>query len=147
MTSIDAATPTSVLVQSVCQFLADQGLGQYPAPGQVYDGSAPAICEVYLPDEPNVALAVAVYGREVPVDPHEGSWVQPLQIRGRGDVNATPLAVMDLMDGVRAALNGLHHATIGSVNVARVGFVYSADLGRDANGRQEQTDNYRLVLQ
>lgn len=138
---------TSAVVRGLLTYLDAAGVGQYTTTGQVFDGSSPALSEMTLPDHPDVAVAVALYDREISADPRSGGRVAMIQVRGRGAVNAPALDTSSLMDQVRSHLHGVHHATLGGVNVARVGFVYSALLGRDANGRQEQTDNYRVIFE
>lgn len=139
---------TSDLVEGFLTYLDEEDHGEYiTEEGEVYTAGSVALANGRLPAEPHQVIGVTFYNPELNPNPAEGSWVIHLQVRGRGAAGEPDSQTADRMDRVRNSLHGLHHATLGSVKVARVAFTFGGPIGPDANGCQEYTDNYRVVLQ
>lgn len=105
-----------------------------------------ALTAKVLPDSPDRALAVTVYGREESPDPNLSDLVLAVQVRSRGRA-ADPLECDDLAEAARLALHQAHRTTWGSLRIERVYWFTGGHIGPDENGRQERSDNYRMVLQ
>ncbi len=96
-----------------------------------------------LPQSPDRALAVSVYDLDLDVAlPTTGVMVQILaRAPGASD------DVDDLADDVIDVMHAVHHATWGALRVERCVHESSAPLGADDNGREERSDNFRIITQ
>ncbi|MBN0039387.1 hypothetical protein JN535_04255 [Cellulosimicrobium cellulans] len=88
---------------------------------------------------PDEAVGVTVYGGSDELE--NGLTARRVQLWHRGPTNAPDGA--DALAGASfAALQGL--SRVGGINTAfRLNF---AHLGADANGRQERSDNYQIII-
>lgn len=125
-------------LRGVAEHLATEGVGKWPGP---YTAGDTAVVLKRLPATPDRALAITVYDVDLDVElPNEGLMVQVVS-RAPGLVDA----VDDLADAVLAVMHGTHHATWGDLHVSRCVHISTAPLGADGNGREERSDNYRII--
>lgn len=105
-----------------------------------------ALTAKVLPDTPDRALAVTVYDRSENPDPNLPDLVLAVQVRARGRVT-DPLECDDLAEDARLALHQVHRVTWGDLRIERIYWFSGGHIGPDESGRQERSDNYRMVLQ
>jgi hypothetical protein len=130
---------TTEVTYAVAQILADAGAGVWRPTGPAYTAAEVAIAYGPLPASPDRAIGVTVYTQTD--DPMTGLADRYVQVRSRGSRGA-PNGADIVADAAFAAL----HNTYRTRGLARVTRTSTAPLGADENGRQERTDNYRIVL-
>lgn len=120
------------LTELLCTWLDAAGVGTWlPDAGTIFYGA--------IPEDAEAACGVTVYATTDDVE--IGTATRYVQVRYRGardDVRGANR----LADAGFEALQGVHHRD----GIARARRVSSAHLGADANGRQERTDNYQIIL-
>lgn len=125
----------SAVRRIVAQRLADAGVGTY---AEVLDGSeAWPIHWRKMPASPDEALVIACYGLG-------GDYELGVQVRVRGSRDSTTSAE-DQADAVRTALHGLAGVTLDGTTLVLLTSLSTAELGSDANGRDELAVNFRAV--
>lgn len=130
---------TSDLTTALCVLLDVAGVGQWRPAGPAYTTAETAIVYGPLPALPDRAIGVTVYIQDD--DLVTGLADRMVQVRFRGAKNA-PNGADVLADAAFTALHGVAH-TSGIALIARSS---TAPLGADTNGRQERTDNYRVII-
>lgn len=131
---------TSDALRGVAQHLAAAGLGAWSTT-IAYGPNDTAVVLKDLPDKPDRALAVVVYGLDLDViDPAIGVRVQ-VTSRAPGPADAVDI----LGDSVIAVMHSLHRAAWGDLWVSRCVHVSTAPLGADEAGRHERSDNFRII--
>ena len=90
-----------------------------------------------MPAQPDRAVVVSCYGLG-------GEHEQGVQVRVRGSVEDSTTAE-DRGDLIRTQLHGLADLTHGDTTLVLLTFLSMADLGSDANGRDQVTVNFRAV--
>lgn len=90
-----------------------------------------------MPASPDRAVVVACYGLG-------GEHEQGVQVWVRGTVEDSTTAE-DRGDLIKARLHGLAGVTFGDTTLVLLTFTSMADLGSDANGRDQVTVNFRAV--
>lgn len=129
----------AALTEHVCQALADAGLGWKYQPTTPYGSGDVGIFYGDIADSPDQAVGVRVYSTVD--DIRTGLAIRFVQLHFRGAKGVRRGA--DAMAGKAfGALHGRHHAGV----VSRYVRTSSAQLGADANGRQERADNYQIIL-
>lgn len=126
------------LTITLCQWLAAAGIGVW-SPAAPAPSDAAAIFYGPLGEHPDRAVGVTVYGTDD--DVALGTGTRRVQVRYRGasdDVRGANL----LADAGFEALHGVHYRD----GIARARRISSAPLGPDADGRQERTDNFEIIL-
>lgn len=136
-------TTTTQIHTAIAQRLAEQGVGVFRASG-AYTAGETGITIKAVPQSPDRIVAVTVY--DVDEDPDPASTWQTFTVQVRYRAGKYPTDVDDLADAAHTALT-VHHQTWGAVRVDRCHRQSFIPIGADANGRQERTDNYRLVTQ
>lgn len=128
------------VLRGVAEHLAASGVGFWsesePAPA-----GATLIALKRLPESPDRAVAVSVYGMDM--DAVLPDVEVPVQVLARSPGAADD--VDELADDVVAAMHGVHHATWGSLRVQRCVHASTAPLGADHNGREERSDNFLIT--
>ena len=90
-----------------------------------------------MPAQPDRAVVVSCYGLG-------GEHEQGVQVRVRGSVEDSTTAE-DRADLIKTQLHGLAGVTHGDTTLVLLTFLSMADLGSDANGRDQVTVNFRAV--
>lgn len=135
------------LLEGLAAHIAGNGIAAWDPEG-VYDpDSAEAVITMRaLPDRPDRALALALYGDTDTDDVGLADVTPAVQIRTRGTTD--PRVVDDLADAVWQLLHGATMLTLGSgitaVHTTLIHRRSGALLGPDASGRHERTDNYYI---
>jgi hypothetical protein len=128
------------VLRGVAAHLAASGIGYWsetePAPT-----GATLIALKRLPDSPDRAVAVSVYGMDL--DAVLPDVELPVQVLARSPGVVDD--VDDLADDVVTAMHGVHHATWGALRVQRCVHTSTAPLGADRNGREERSDNFLIT--
>ncbi len=127
------------VVTAICEALAMAGVGQWRPAGPGYSASEVGIFYGAIGSTPDLAIGVTLYAAGDPIG--EGAPDRFVQVRSRGDRGA-PHGADRLAGAVFRALHGTHHTG----GIARIARTSTAHLGADENGRQERTDNYRIIL-
>ena len=136
-------TTTTQIHTAIAQRLAEQGVGTYRPTG-VYTAAETGITIKAVPQSPDRIIAITVY--DVDEDPDPTNPWQAFIVQLRYRAGKYPTDVDDIADAAHTALT-VHHQTWGTVRVDRCHRQSFIPIGADANGRQERTDNYRLVTQ
>lgn len=127
------------LTEYIAYVLATAALGAWRPAGPVYAASETGIFYGAIGASPDRAIGVTVYATDDDLVTGKASrWVQ---LHFRGSPNA-PRSADDMAGAAFDALHGRHHAGA----VSRFIRTSSAPLGADANGRQERSDNYQIIL-
>jgi len=129
---------TSTLTTTVCALLDAAGVGQWRPAGPAYSAADVGIFYGPIGSAPDRAIGVTTYLQTD--DPVTGLAVRMVQIRCRGAKG--PAGADVIADAVFAALHMLHQTS----GIARITRTSTAPLGADGNGRQERTENYRVVI-
>ncbi|GEL47405.1 hypothetical protein CHO01_25210 [Cellulomonas hominis] len=133
----------SHVLRGIAAHLHAAGVGVWTGPEEVAPAGKTLIALKRLPPSPDRALAISVYDLDLDVElPNTGVMVQILS-RAPGAADE----VDDLADDALEAMHAVHHATWGALRVARCVHESTAPLGADGNGREERSDNYRIVTQ
>lgn len=125
----------------VCQHLHDLKLGLYPGLGRSYPhrSGLPPIYSKHQPPTPAECITVNTYAVDTDPDPEIPGAVVRVQIRVRAEHDADPLA-----DQIADALDKSHHQVWAGIRVARCKRISTVQLGLDAAGLDERTDNYEI---
>lgn len=129
----------ATLVKTICQLLADRGVGAWQPTGPAYTAGQIGIFYGPIQPTPDRAIGATLYATED--DVASGPAVRYVQLRFRGARGA-----VDGADTLAAAAFAALHATHHTAGLARARRVSSAHLGADDTGRQERTDNYQIIL-
>jgi len=130
---------TTEVTYAVAQILAEADVGQWRPTGPGY---APAEVGIYygpIHASPDRAIGVTVYTQTD--DVVTGLQDRYVQVRCRG-AKGQPNGADLIADAAFEALHGVYH----HLGFARVTRTSTAPLGADENGRQERTDNYRVII-
>jgi hypothetical protein len=131
------------VLRGIAAHLTAAGTGVWAGPDEVVTADQTLIALKRLPESPDRAIAISVYDLDLDVElPSTGVMVQILT-RAPGPADE----VDDLADDVIDAMHAVHHATWGSLRVARCAHQSTAPLGADDSGREERSDNFRIVTQ
>lgn len=127
------------LVTGIAELLDREGIADW-SPGAAYSGDGPVIAMGDAPAGPDQAVTLTAY--PVQDDPHYADALYGVQarIRGTRDIRTT----WDTAGRIRDVLHGATALTLGGVHVIECHRQSSAPLGRDENGRWEQSDTYYL---
>lgn len=133
--------PAAVAV-AVCERLAAATSLTW-RPDGAYPAAERALTIKAVPASPDVVCAVTVYDVDDDPDPRQVRRTFAVQARFRAP--GRPDAVDEIAQEAFVALHAQHHTAFGQVPIARCVRTSVAQLGPDANGRHERTDNYRIV--
>ncbi|WP_263120857.1 minor capsid protein [Cellulomonas sp. RIT-PI-Y] len=126
----------------ICEHLAATTGFTWRSDG-AYTATEHALTIKTVPAGPDVVAAVTVYDVDDDPDPRQVRRTFAVQVRFRAP--GRPDAVDVIAQEAKDALHGEHHSRFGQVPIARCARVSVAQLGPDAGGRHERTDNYRIV--
>jgi len=112
-------------------------------PDGAYQTAEHALAIKTVPTSPDVVCAVTVY--DVDDDPNPRQVRRTFAVQARFRAPGRPDAVDEIAQEAFVALHAQHHTAFGQVPIARCARTSVAQLGPDANGRHERTDNYRIV--
>ncbi|GAB3459232.1 minor capsid protein [Actinophytocola sediminis] len=132
---------TADLAHGLALLLAAAGVGVY-RPGGVYQDDETGIVIGFVPAAPPRVVVLSCYALADDVD--QADSLIGLQVRVRG-AGPDPRDALALLDAVFEELHGATHLTLAGVVVHLVERTVSAPMGRDANGRYEHADTYRLT--
>ncbi len=135
---------------AVERVILDADLADEPGPNGTYPTGATGIFRKRMPERPDRAIVINVYelmDAAPSFDPGIGGQVASVQIRTRVAKASSPLEVDELADSIVHLLHGAHHATWGEVKVERCTYSYGGSIGADSTGREERSDNFRIVIQ
>lgn len=135
--------PLAPLVEGLCQWLNDEGLGTY-RPDSSYQAGERAIVVRAFPPAPDWAVAVAPYQVDDATTLPNITVMVQLQFRAPADQPMT--AVDEWADQVADQLHFKHNFTAGNVHVSRARRVLVAPMGADDSGREERADSYELIV-
>jgi dienelactone hydrolase len=126
------------LLDGLAQHLADRGIVTY-----VPDGTGGDLFVETLPDQPEVAAALALYGGPTP-DSRLPYDEPSLQVRTRG--GADPRVSRRLANAIYDELHGLGPVTLadGTYLLSCIASQTPTYMGRDELGRHEHVTNYAL---
>ncbi|MER5769552.1 minor capsid protein [Streptomyces sp. NPDC001985] len=127
---------TADLLGGLSALLADAGLGVY-RPGGIYADGETGIFHGVIPEGPDRAICLTPYPVE---DTDLTDTITGVQVRLRAGPETA--SVLDLADGVFAALHNRRALAFGSVRVALIWRQSQALLGQDPHGRTELAGNY-----
>ncbi|MER7047729.1 minor capsid protein [Streptomyces jumonjinensis] len=127
---------TSDLLAGLSQLIAAAGLGVY-RPGGIYTDGETGIFHGVMPEGPDRAVFLSPYPVE---DSDLTDAITGVQVRLRAGPD--PTAVLDMADGVFAALHNRCQLDFGTVRVSLIWRQSEALLGQDQHGRTELTSNY-----
>lgn len=136
-------TTTTQVHTAIAERLDAAGVGVYK-PADVYAAHETAITIKAVPTTPDRIVAVTVYDDDQNPDPGDLRVTYFVQLRFRAGL--LPTDVDDIADAAHVAMS-VHHQVWSGVRVSRCHRTGFAQIGPDANGRQERTDNYQLVTQ
>jgi Bacteriophage minor capsid protein len=132
---------TAELAHGLAAHLAAAGVGVYRPDGMYADDETGLVIGV-VPATPPRVVVLSCYALVDDVD--QADSLIGLQARVRGGT-ADPRDALALLDGVFDELHGATHLTLAGAVVHLVERTASAPMGRDANGRYEHADTYRLT--
>jgi hypothetical protein len=132
---------TADLAHGLALLLAAAGVAVY-RPNGVYREDETGLVIGVVPAAPSRVVVLSCYALADDVD--QADSLIGLQVRVRG-AGLDPRDVLDLIDIVFEELHGATHLTLAGVVVHLVERAASAPMGRDANGRYEHADTYRLT--
>lgn len=129
----------STLTQTVATMLNDAGAGIWRPDGPAYAAAEIGIHYGAIPVSPDQGIGLTIYNTDD--DVVVGTKTRWLQARTRG-LKGRSDGADALSATVFAALQGVTHRA----GIALMHRVSSLPLGADENGRQERSDNYRILL-
>ncbi|MEU5847438.1 minor capsid protein [Saccharopolyspora shandongensis] len=132
---------TSRLAHGLAHHLAEHGIGTY-RPDGVYREDETGIVIATVPAAPPRVVALTPYPVADALD--QADSVLGLQVRCRSS-SRDPREAFDLADSVFGLFAGASHLDLDGVLVHLVERTASGPIGRDANGRAEHADTYRLT--
>lgn len=133
---------TGNLLAGVAELLAAAGAGVWQPDGSAYADGDTALVVGALPQGPARAVALSLY----PVTDHPvlNDVVVGLQARIRGAAAGDTRPTSDTADDLYQALHGLRNLRVGGIDVVQITRQSGAQLGPDASGRDERTENYYI---
>lgn len=132
---------TSDALRGVAQHLEDAGIGTWSTT-TAYVSTDTAVALKALPTTPDRAIAVSVIAD---LEVYSPQIVLRVQITTRESADKPSDAVDDLADDVIAVMHGVRNAWWGALWVSRCSHFSTAPLGADEAGRQERSDNFRII--
>jgi hypothetical protein len=129
------------LAHGLAEHLAAAGVAVYRPTG-VYQDDETGIVIAAVPAAPPRVVVLSCYGLADDVD--QADSLIGLQVRVRS-ASPDPRDALDLIDAAFEELHGTTHLTLAGTVVHLVERTASAPMGRDANGRYEHADTYRLT--
>ncbi|WP_439676000.1 minor capsid protein [Embleya sp. MST-111070] len=131
-------TYTRDLLDGLARLLAAAGVATY-RPDGVYTPGETAITIGNAAPAPDRLLVLAAY--PITDDPWLTDTVTGVQVRARAGPD--PRDVEQLADDAYDVLHGAGPLLLGAVRVQLITRASGAQIGADASGRMERTDNYR----
>jgi hypothetical protein len=132
------------VTEEVCLLLHELGVGVYDP-----DGPGGTIYGATLPDAPDVALAVALYGTGGDASAAEPIDRQRIQVRARGTATDSRTGEA-LCQTAYDALNGLGYRAMPGGTWLQLAYAHGGGpgyIGRDQTGRHEWTADLTLELE
>lgn len=140
-------TPLKLVIDAVASTTDQAGLGFWNPHGTYPNNPnvPPIYAKRFPPKAPDNALTINAYGIQVSPDPNQPVETIRVQVRSRAK-NTASLVVDDIADPILTLLHGAHHQKWGALTIQRCQHLSTAQLGVDAAGLDERTDNYQLEI-
>jgi minor capsid protein len=132
---------TAKLAHGLAAYLAAAGVAVYRPTGVYRDDETGLVIGV-VPAAPPRVVVLSAYALADDVD--QADSLIGLQVRVRS-TGPDPRDALNLIDAVFEELHGAIHLTLASVVVHLAERTASTPMGRDASGRYEHADTYRLT--
>lgn len=135
--------PATSLYEATAAVLDAAGVGLWK-PSGVYGAGETGIVIKKMPQAPDSIISLTIYDRDTSPNPELTHETIRLQVRLR-TTKGRPDSVDSLAEDVTTALSG-HHLDWTGTTVTRCHRRSYMPLGEDANGRNELTLNFELIL-